>query len=72
MMAAPDFGFLQHGAGTSGPFRTERVTIKPREWPHVGQWQARFEGRWRAVRVQVNRLFIVYRGEKITIQIEGV
>lgn len=64
-----DYGYLQHGKGTAGPFRTERVRIKP-EPP--GGWLAHFEGRWRKVHVSVSRLWIVYQGEKIEIQIEGV
>lgn len=67
-----NYGYLHHGAGTIGPYRTERVIVKPDAWPHVGQWLARFEGRWRRVHQQVNRTFIVYQGERITIQIEGV
>jgi hypothetical protein len=67
-----NYGYLQHGAGTSGPFRTERVSIKPADWPRTGEWLARFEGKWRLVHVKVRRLFIVYRGERVTIQIEGV
>lgn len=70
---APDYGFLQHGQGTKGPFRTERVPVKLSGWRPSGQcWLAFFEGRWRVVRVQVRRTFIVYRSEKITILIEGV
>lgn len=64
-----DLGYLQHGKGTAGPFRTEAVRIK-HEAPD--NWSAFFEGRWRRVFVRVNGLHIVYRGEKITIQIEGV
>ena len=67
-----DYGFLQHGAGSSGPFRTEKVRIKLRGYPHTGQWVAQFMGRWRVVHVQLNRTFIVWRGERITIEIEGV
>ena len=63
-----DFGYLQHGSG-AGPFRTERVSIRHE---YAGRWLARFEGRWRRVHTQVNRLYIVYRGERITIQIDGV
>ena len=64
-----DYGYLQHGAGTAGPFRTERVVIK-----HAApdNWFARFEGRWRKVHVSVSKLWIVYLGEKIDIRIEGV
>jgi hypothetical protein len=71
-MTDSDFGYLHHGKGTAGPFRTERVSVRLRGYPYTGQWCAFFEGKWRAVRVQVNRTFIVYRGEKIAIQIEGV
>ena len=64
-----DYGFLQHGQGTQGPFRTERVTIKHE---HSDRWLAWFEGQWRRVLIQVRRTYIVYRGERITIQIDGV
>ena len=64
-----DYGYLQHGEGTSGPFRTERVTVRN---SYADNWQAWFEGKWRKVNVQLNRLYIVLQGEKITIQIEGV
>lgn len=69
--AEPDYGYLQHGKAP-GPFRTERVAVKPAGYPRAGQWMASFEGRWRLVHVQVNRTFIVYMGERITIQIDGV
>lgn len=71
-MRTVDVGYLQHGEGTQGPFRTEGVKIKERGYPHTGEWLAHFEGRWRVVHMQLNRLYIVYRGERITIQIEGV
>jgi hypothetical protein len=64
-----DYGYLQHGKGTNGPFRTERVGVKHE---YADRWQAWFEGRWRRVHIQVGRLYIVYKGEKITIQIEGL
>jgi hypothetical protein len=63
-----DFGYLQHGSD-NGPFRTERVAIRH---IHTDKLEARFEGKWRTVHIQVNRTYIVYQGEKITIQIEGV
>lgn len=66
---ANDKGYLQHGEGTQGPFRTEAVTVR-HTMPDI--WHARFEGKWRLVHVQVKRLFILYQGERITIQIEGV
>ena len=66
-----DYGYLQHGR-QPGPFQTERVLVRLRGWPHVGMYEARFYGRWRAVHVQVRRTYIVFQGEKITIQIEGV
>lgn len=62
-------GYLHHGEGTEGPFRTESVRVVNE---YADRWLARFEGRWRRVYIQVNRLYIVYRGEKITIQIDGV
>lgn len=64
-----DYGYLQHGQGTDGPFRTERVYVRNH---YAAEWQAWFEGRWRKVHMQVNRTFITYRGERITIQIDGV
>jgi hypothetical protein len=62
-------GYLQHGTGTQGPFRTEAVRIKHE---FADRWLARFEGKWRRVHIQVRRTYIVFRGERITIQIEGV
>lgn len=63
-----DLGYLQHGTGR-GPFRTEAVPVR---MEHPFDWFAWFEGRWRKVHVQVRRTYIVYHGERITIQIEGV
>lgn len=64
-------GYFQHGKAP-GPFMTEEVTVKLAGWPRTGQYLAWYWGKWRLVRVQVKRTFIVYRGEKIMIQIEGV
>jgi hypothetical protein len=64
-----DYGYLQHGEGTKGPFRTETVRIHNE---YGDRWLAYFEGRWRRVHIQLKRLYIVYNGEKINIQIEGV
>lgn len=68
-MAQTEIAYLQHGKGTKGPFRTERVTVKHE---YADRWLAWFEGKWRRVHIQVNRTFIVFQGAKITIQIEGV
>lgn len=62
-------GYLQHGKGTAGPFRTESVSIKNE---YADKWLAFFEGKWRRVHIQARRTFIVFQGDKITIQIEGV
>ena len=68
-----DFGYLHHVAirkdGTRDSFCTELVQVK-----HLfaDNWQAYFEGKWRKVYIQVNRTFIKFKGEKITIEIEGV
>lgn len=64
-----DHGYLQHGAGTAGPFLTEQVPVKNE---YADRWLALYEGKWRRVHIQVRRLYIVYRGEKIKIVIEGV
>lgn len=63
------FGYLQHGHGTDGPFRTERVHVR-NEWGD--RWQVHYEGRWRRVHLQLGRTYIVHRGERITVLIEGV
>lgn len=64
-----EHGYLQHGAGTAGPFRTERVAVKNE---HADRWMAFYEGKWRRVHIQINHTYIVHQGERITIQIEGV
>ena len=61
--------YLQHGTCTNGPFCTESVKVKNE---YGDRWLAWFEGRWRRVHIQVNRTYVVFQGEKITIQIEGV
>ncbi len=69
MTGIKDYGYLQHGEGTKGPFRTESVQIKHE---YGDSYRARFEGRWRRVYIQKHHLYIVYQGARITIQIEGV
>lgn len=61
------FGYLR--VDTAGASRSERVAVR-----HEGadNYSALYAGRWRKVYIQVNRLYIVYWGEKITIEIEGV
>lgn len=66
--AATCYGYLQHGTAP-GPFRTERVRVKYEAPDNRFAW---FEGKWRKVHTQMKRLYIVYHGEKITIQIDGV
>ena len=68
-MNESDYGYLQHGAGTQGPFKTGRVSVKHE---YADRWLARYEGKWRRVHIQNKRTYIVFQGEKITIQIEGV
>lgn len=62
-------GYLQHGHGTAGPFRTEAVRVTNE---FGDRWLAQYEGRWRRVHIQASRLYINFRGERIIIQIEGV
>lgn len=69
MTAANDIGYLHFGSGTAGPFLTRSVPVKNE---HGDRWLARWDGKWRRVHIQVGRTFITYRGEKVTIQIEGV
>lgn len=61
------YGYLQHGEG-AGPFLTQKVCIQNE---YADRWLAWYEGKWRRVHIQLNRLYIVYLGEKITIQIYG-
>lgn len=68
-METRDFGYLQHGSGARGPFRTERVIVRNE---YADRWRAFFDGRWRRVHIQVGRLYVVCRGERITILIDGV
>lgn len=63
-----DTGYLQHGTAP-GPFRTQAINVKNE---YADKWLAFYEGKWRRVHIQVNRLYIVYAGERINIQIEGV
>lgn len=61
-------GYLQHGTAP-GPLRTEAVPVRNE---FGSKWAAQYEGKWRRVHIQVNRTYIVYQGERITIQIDGV
>ena len=61
-------GYLQHGTAPS-PLRTEQVTVKHEFADRYLAWYA---GKWRRVHIQVRRPYIVYAGERITIQIDGV
>lgn len=68
MTDTKDYGYLQHDKAGE-PMRTERVLIQNE---YADRWLAHYEGKWRRVHIQVNRLYIVVYGERITIQIEGV
>lgn len=61
-------GYIHHGHGTNGPFCTESVKVKHEYGDRYLVW---FEGRWRRVYIQVNRLYIIYQGNKLTVQIDG-
>jgi hypothetical protein len=39
---------------------------------YLDNWSAWYDGKWRKVYIQVNRTYIVYNKNKITIHIEGV
>lgn len=72
-----DLGFLHHPSTgvycsvTQMPISTmpEKVSVRS---CGSGEWQALYEGKWRKVHMQVNRMYIVYMGKKINIDIEGV
>ena len=64
-----DTGYLQHRASDVGPYRTEAVNVHHQ---YADRYLAYFEGRWRRVHILVSRTFIIYQGERITIQIDGV
>lgn len=68
MNNSADYGYLQHGTG-SDPFHTEKVTIR-----HLfaDNWQCFYEGKWRKVYITISRLYIIFKGDKIAIKIEGV
>lgn len=63
-----EIGYIHHGTA-SGPFSTERVHVR-----HIclDQYKAFFEGRWRKVYVGVKMTYIIYKEEKLKIQIEGL
>lgn len=60
-------GYLQHGTAP-GPFRTEKVTVMHE---HSDRYKVRFEGLWRRVYIETKRLYIMYQGTRIPLQIEG-
>ncbi len=62
-------GYLKWGEGTSGPFLTESVKVRHL---YADNYEAWYEGRYRKVHIQVKRLYVVIRGKKITIIIDGV
>ena len=64
----PESGYLQHGT-QPGPFRTERVPVRHEYADRYLVW---FEGRWRRVHITMKRCYIVFQGQQITVQIEGV
>lgn len=66
-----EIGYLHHGKGTNGPFRTESVSVKQDVWPNADKWLAFYEGKWRRVHVKVSYTYIVCYGAKIVIQIDG-
>ena len=61
-------GYLQFGK-YPGPFLTKGVPVK-----HCApdNWSALYESKWRKVHIQTHRTYIIYMGEKVTIQIWGV
>lgn len=67
-MSDLDIGYLQHGDKATC-MRTESVSVKHL---YADNYQVFYEGKWRKVHIQVNRLYIVYRGNKITLTYHGL
>ena len=67
-MIMTDKAYIQLGKG-KGPFVTISAPIK-----HEGadKYKILFEGRWRKIHIQTNRLYVVYMGEKLTVNYEGI
>lgn len=59
--------YLHFGSG-KGLFLTISA---PYKHLYVDRYCVLYDGKWYRVQVQVKRLFIVVRGEKVTVQLEG-
>lgn len=59
--------YLHFGSG-KGPFQTVSV---PYKHLYADQYCVLYAGKWYRVQVQVKRLYITVRGEKVTVQLEG-
>ncbi len=63
-----DTGLLQVPRSWGGT----SIILVPVVNEYADRWLARYDGKWRRVHIQVRRLYIVHRGKRITIGIEGV
>ncbi len=68
-MTTKEVGYLHFGQGTIGPYQTIEVPI--RGYP-PGQWEVRFEGRWRRVHCNISKTWVIYLGQRVPVQIWGV
>lgn len=64
-----EHAYLQHGQGTNGPFLTEHAPMK---FEAPDNYYVRFDGRWRKVHMNLKSLWIMYRGKRINVLIEGI
>jgi hypothetical protein len=64
-----DYGYLHHNTPPGALAHIEQVPVR---WEYSDRYLARYEGRWRRIHIQVRRLYIVYKGERITIMVEGL
>lgn len=69
--------YLQHGAGTAGPFMTEKINVRhnPRATkesvnpPWASSWEARVDGGWRRIWIDGHNRFIRLHGETVKIKV---
>lgn len=58
-------------SGAGVPVRVDTI-VKPRGWPHPGQYVCWFEGSWRVVHVNTSRSWINYNGDRLPVECEYI
>lgn len=70
--------YLQHGAGTAGPFKTEKVEVRynPRASkksmnpPIASYWEAKVGDCWHRIWINNGQTFIRLRGEEVKVRVD--